>query len=296
MLLLLCSCGEFKPAIPKSNTALCIVGCFHFSRMHIMKAEANTVLFFGARAMIVFDSVYMNFGKKTPFADHRKPVLRGIDFHLKRGDILCLLGPSGCGKTTMVNLVMGRLLPSSGTVTVMGERAPYKTVRQKIGYMPQEDALYTDITAIDNLKFFGKMNGMDAGQVRQRANEMLRFGLLEEDAHKKVSDFSGGMKRRLSLGIAMMHEPDLLILDESTVGLDPEHRRRIWTEFERLASNGCTILVTTHVMDEAARCSLIAMLNEGRIVATGSPGQIIKETGAKDLEDAFLKLEGGDRK
>lgn len=261
-----------------------------------MKAEANTVLFFGACSMIVFDSVYMNFGKKTPFADHRKPVLRGIDFHLKRGDILCLLGPSGCGKTTMVNLVMGRLLPSSGTVTVMGERAPYKTVRQKIGYMPQEDALYTDITAIDNLKFFGKMNGMAAGQVRQRANEMLRFGLLEEDAHKKASDFSGGMKRRLSLGIAMMHEPDLLILDEPTVGLDPEHRRRIWTEFERLASNGCTILVTTHVMDEAARCSLIAMLNEGRIVATGSPGQIIKETGAKDLEDAFLKLEGGDRK
>lgn len=134
---------------------------------------------------------------------------------------------------------------------------------------------------------------MKTEQVRQRADEMLRFGMLEEDARKKVSDFSGGMKRRLSLGIAMMHEPDLLILDEPTVGLDPEHRRRIWMEFERLASSGCTILVTTHVMDEAERCSLIAMLNGGRIIATGSPEQIIKNTGAMDLEDAFLRL-GGD--
>lgn len=246
--------------------------------------------------MIQFDSVCMNFGKKTPFSDNRKTVLNGIDFHLRKGEILCLLGPSGCGKTTMVNLIMGRLLPSSGTVTVMGERAPYKTVRQKIGYMPQEDALYTDITAIDNLKFFGKMNGMTSEQVKERAIQMLRFGLLEEDARKKVSDFSGGMKRRLSLGIAMMHEPELLILDEPTVGLDPEHRRRIWMEFEDLASKGSTILVTTHVMDEAERCSLVAMLNGGRIIATGSPEQIIKEAGARDLEDAFLKLEGGDRK
>ena len=260
-----------------------------------MGVETDTVLFFEVYAMVLFDSVYMTFGKKTPFADNRKTVLDGIDFHLKKGEILCLLGPSGCGKTTMVNLIMGRLLPTSGTVTVMGERAPYKNVRQRIGYMPQEDALYTDITAIDNLKFFGKMNGMTSGQVNERAYEMLRFGLLEEDARKKVSDFSGGMKRRLSLGIAMMHEPDLLILDEPTVGLDPEHRRRIWAEFERLASDGCTILVTTHVMDEAARCSLIAMLNGGRIAATGSPDRIIEDTGARDLEDAFLRLEGDPR-
>ena len=146
-----------------------------------MKAEVNTVLFFEVYTMILFDSVHMNFGKKTPFADNRKTVLNGIDFHLGKGEILCLLGPSGCGKTTMVNLIMGRLIPSDGTVTVMGKRAPYKTVRQKIGYMPQEDALYTDITAIDNLKFFGKMNGMTAGQVRQRADEMLRFGMTEDE-------------------------------------------------------------------------------------------------------------------
>lgn len=279
----------------KNNTVLDIVGCFHSGGQSIIKIETDTVLYFEEQVMISFDSVTMRFGRKTPFADNKKTVLDGIDFHLKRGEILCLLGPSGCGKTTMVNLIMGRLLPTEGTVTVMGERAPYRNVRRKIGYMPQEDALYTDITAVDNLIFFGKMNGMTAGQVRQRADEMLRFGLLEEDARKKVSDFSGGMKRRLSLGIAMMHEPELMILDEPTVGLDPEHRRRIWAEFERLASNGCTILVTTHVMDEAARCSLIAMLSGGRIVATGSPDQIMRETGTTDLEDAFLRLEGGDR-
>ncbi len=241
--------------------------------------------------MIKFENVVHRFGKKSLTGDHIKTVLNGIDFALKRGEILCLLGPSGCGKTTMVNLIMGNLVPSEGTVTVMGEQAPYKSVRKKIGYMPQEDALYHDITAMENLIFFGRMNGMKGSGIRNRAKEMLEFGRLEEDGKKMTADFSGGMKRRLSLGIAMIHDPDMLILDEPTVGLDPDHRKRIWDEFDQMAEKGKTILVTTHVMDEAERCGKIAMLYRGKITATGSPSEIRRQTGCSTLEEAFIALE-----
>lgn len=241
--------------------------------------------------MIKFDNVVHRFGKKTPIADNRKTVLDGVNFKLNRGQIICLLGPSGCGKTTMVNLIMGRLIPTEGSVSVMGEQAPYKNARSKVGYMPQEDALYDDITAAENLKFFGAMNGMNAKDIKPRVEEMLALGRLDDEGKTMVSNFSGGMKRRLSLGVALMHNPDLLVLDEPTVGLDPDHRRRIWNEFDRMAAAGKTILVTTHVMDEAERCSSIAMLYNGKIIAEGSPAQILEATGAENLEDAFLALE-----
>lgn len=243
--------------------------------------------------MIKFENVSHCFGKKTPLADKRKIVLSGVDFHLNSGEIICLLGPSGCGKTTMVNLIMGSLIPAEGTVMVMGEQAPYKTVRSKVGYMPQEDALYEDITAAENLKFFGAMNGMKNRDINERIGEMLALGRLETEGKTLVSNFSGGMKRRLSLGVALMHDPDLLVLDEPTVGLDPDHRRRIWDEFDAMAAKGKTILVTTHVMDEAERCSRIAMLYNGKIIAEGSPAEILKQTDTNCLEDAFLALEAG---
>ena len=241
--------------------------------------------------MIKFENVVHSYGKRTPFADKRKTVLAGVDFSLKRGEIICLMGPSGCGKTTMVNLIMGNLIPTSGAVWVMGELAPYKNGRSNIGYMPQEDALCEDIPAGENLKFFGAMNGMKKGEIKKRTKEMLALGRLEKEEKTLVSDFSGGMKRRLSLGVALMHNPDLLVLDEPTVGLNPDHRRHIWDEFERMAADGKTILVTTHVMDEAERCGRIAMLYNGSIIATGSPGEILKASGTENLEDAFLSLE-----
>lgn len=244
--------------------------------------------------MIQFEKVVHCFGKKTPIADKRKKVLNGVDFTLNQGEIICLLGPSGCGKTTMVNLIMGNLIPTEGTVRIMGEQAPYQTARKKIGYMPQNDALYEDITAAENLRFFGCMNGMRKKDIDKRIVEMLALGRLETEAKTLVSNFSGGMKRRLSLGIALMHEPELLILDEPTVGLDPDHRRRIWNEFDAMAAKGKTILVTTHVMDEAERCNSIAMLYKGRIIATGSPAEILKRTDTDNLEDAFLALEEQD--
>lgn len=244
------------------------------------------------RPMVEFKGAVQRFGRKTPLADGRRTVLDRVNLRVDRGSILCLLGPSGCGKTTMVNLIMGVTVPAAGEVLVMGERAPYPTARARVGYMPQEDALYDDITAEENLRFFGAMNGLSGARLDARIGEMLKFGRLEDDRKKLVSAFSGGMKRRLSLGVAMLHEPELLVLDEPTVGLDPDHRRRIWDAFSAMAGEGATIIVTTHVMDEAVRCDQIAMLHGGRIIANASPADILAQTGADNLEDAFLLLEG----
>ncbi len=244
-----------------------------------------------ASPMIEFEKVVQGFGKRAPFQGGRSIVLDGVSLTVKRGSILCLLGPSGCGKTTMVNLVMGITVPVSGEVRVMGEVAPYAQARHRIGYMPQDEALYDDITAEENLRFFGAMNGMAGKLLDDRIDEVLAFGRLENDRKKLVSVFSGGMKRRLSLGVALLHDPDLLVLDEPTVGLDPDHRRRIWDEFDAMVTRGKTILLTTHVMDEAARCGEIAMLHAGRIIANASPSDILHDTGTDNLEDAFLALE-----
>ncbi len=240
---------------------------------------------------IVFAGVCQAFGRKTPFADMRKTVLDGIDFEVPRGQIVCLLGPSGCGKTTMVDLIIGNTIPVAGSVTVLGEQAPYSHARKKVGYMPQDEALYDDITAEENLRFFGAMVGLGGAHLSDRMTELLQFAKLEDDRKKLVSHYSGGMKRRLSLAIAMLHEPELLVLDEPTVGLDPAHRRVIWDEFDRLAADGTTILVTTHIMDEAARCHRVVMLQGGRIIAQGSPTDILTQTGTTDLESAFLALD-----
>ena len=240
---------------------------------------------------IRFEGVSQAFGRKTPLADMRKKVLDDIDFEIPRGQIACLLGPSGCGKTTMVDLIIGNTVPVSGAVTVLGERAPYPNARKKVGYMPQDDALYDDITAEENLRFFGTMVGLSGTHLLERMDELLRFTKLGEDRKKLVSHYSGGMKRRLSLAIAMLHEPELLVLDEPTVGLDPSHRRIIWDEFDKLAAEGATILVTTHIMDEAARCHRIIMLQSGHIIAQGTPSDILEQTETSDLESAFLALD-----
>lgn len=241
---------------------------------------------------IRFRGVCKSFGRKTPAGDNRKQVLNDVTFDVPRGQIVCLLGPSGCGKTTMVDLIIGNTIPTAGTVTVLGEQAPYPTARKTVGYMPQDDALYSDITAEENLRFFGTMAGLSKAQLKSAMEELLLFAKLEDHRKKLVARFSGGMKRRLSLAIALLHKPELLVLDEPTVGLDPAHRRTIWDRFDQLAAEGTSILVTTHIMDEASRCHRIIMLQEGRIIAQGSPTDILTQTGTPDLESAFLALTG----
>lgn len=240
---------------------------------------------------IAIDRVQFRYGRPGPRRRDIPLVLKDISLSVAAGDILCLLGPSGCGKTTLVNLIMGVDVPTSGTVRVLGETAPFRTARARIGFMPQDDALYEDVTAEENLRFFAALYGVKGEHLARRMDELFAFVRLQRHRKKLVHDYSGGMKRRLSLAVALVHEPAVLVLDEPTVGLDPEHRRYIWKHLEALAAQGCAIVVTTHVMDEAERCARIAMIREGRLIADASPADILARTGTATLEDAFLALE-----
>jgi len=235
-------------------------------------------------ALVRLDGVHLSYG--------RTEVLHGIDLDVPAGRVTGLVGPSGHGKTTLVNLVVGALRATKGTITVLGEPAPPKRVKAQIGYMPQSDALYDDLTADQNLRFFGALYGMSRAAMKAAIPTVLHTTDLEAGTGRKtVGRFSGGMKRRLSLAVALLHSPRLLVLDEPTVGLDPVHRVRLWAAFRELTAAGATLLITTHVMDEAAQCDDIVMIHDGRILAQGSPAAVVAGAGTADLESAFLSLE-----
>ena len=165
---------------------------------------------------------------------------------------------------------------------------PSLKVVSEFGYMAQSDALYDDLSGLDNVIFFASIFGMKGKYAKQRAKEVLELVELDKDANKLVKNYSGGMKRRLSLAIALVHSPKLLILDEPTVGIDPVLRKKFWDEFKRIQAKGCTIILTTHVMDEAYKCDNLVLIREGKIIAKGSVDEIIQSSGTKDIEEAFL--------
>lgn len=234
---------------------------------------------------IVLKKINKSFGQQQ--------VLKDIDLHVPYGRIYGLLGPSGCGKTTMVKIIVGILEADSGEVLVFNEAMPKLELMQKIGYMAQADALYESLTALDNLKFFGAIYGLSRTQMKQRAAEVMEAVGMGGDINKEVRAYSGGMKRRLSLALAMLHQPPLLVLDEPTVGIDPLLRISIWAEFNKLTALGVTLLVTTHVMDEAEKCDYLALMREGRIIATGTSQQLQADSGVNSLEEAFIYYGGG---
>lgn len=229
---------------------------------------------------IILEGVSKHFGNKQ--------VLKEVSFSVPKGTIYGLLGPSGCGKTTTVKIMAGILEATEGRACVLGQTMPQLALMNKIGYMSQSDALYGDLTAKENLEFFGTLYGKKGIALSNRILEVMELVNLTKEMNKPVALFSGGMKRRLSLAMTILHEPEILILDEPTVGIDPLLRKDIWEELYTMTRNGVTILVTTHVMDEAEKCTYLSMMREGRLIATGTPDEIQKKVGASKLEEAFL--------
>ncbi|WEK52904.1 MAG: ABC transporter ATP-binding protein [Candidatus Cohnella colombiensis] len=223
------------------------------------------------------------------------PVLEQITLSVGRGEIFGLLGPSGSGKTTLVNLITGLTAPDQGTVTLLGERMPQLKLLSKIGYMAQSDALYGELSAYDNLTFFASLYGLHGAALKHRIVEVAELVQLSEHLNRPVNQYSGGMKRRLSLAVSIMHKPEVLVLDEPTVGIDPVLRKTVWAELNRFRREGTAILVTTHVMDEAEKCDRLAMLRDGRIIAIGSPEQLKLQSQSESMEDAFIAFGGGVR-
>ncbi len=220
-------------------------------------------------------------------------VIKKTSLEVQNGEIFGMLGPSGAGKTTLVKMIAGIEKPTSGELRLFNKKMPSHRLIRQIGYMAQTDGLYHDLTGIENLKFFSAMYGMKGKKQKERMEEVLELVDLTAYKQKVVRNYSGGMKRRLSLAVALLHEPKLILLDEPTVGIDPVLRQSIWNELYKLKEKGMTILVTTHVMDEADKCDRLAMVREGAIIAVGSPDSLKEETKSETIEEVFLYHGGG---
>ena len=216
-------------------------------------------------------------------------VLKDINLTLNHGQILALIGPSGAGKTTLVSTIMGMLRPRTGQVSVLGQAVPNRPLLAKIGFMAQTDALYESLTGAENLTFFAKMQGVPHAQIAKQMAYAANVVNLQPALKQPVKDYSGGMKRRLSLAIALISQPQLLILDEPTVGIDPELRQQIWTELNKLKDTGKSMLVTTHVMDEAERCDYLMLIRHGIALAEGTPAALKQQYAVDTIEQVFLK-------
>ncbi|MFC7679140.1 ABC transporter ATP-binding protein [Paenibacillus sp. GCM10028914] len=231
---------------------------------------------------VIIQDVSKSFGKKV--------VLKNVSFEIKEGRIYGFIGPSGAGKTTLVKMIVGMDVPDQGSIHLLGEKMPNLDILQQIGYMAQSDALYTALTGKENLKFFASLFRLNKADRQKRIAYAADLVNLTADLDKKVSAYSGGMKRRLSLAIALIQNPKVLILDEPTVGIDPELRLSIWNELLRLKKEeGKTIIVTTHVMDEAEKCDYISMVRDGAIIAHGTPVQLKEQYLVNTLDEVFLK-------
>ena len=213
-------------------------------------------------------------------------VLPGITLPVGRGRVTGLLGPSGSGKTTLMRAIVGVQVVEAGVTTVLGLPAGAPELRRRVGYVTQAPSVYGDLTVEENLRYFAAVLGVDAGRVREAAEAVD----LRDRLGQVVGTLSGGERSRISLATALLGEPELLVLDEPTVGLDPVLRRDLWTMFHALAADGITLLVSSHVMDEAERCDELVLLREGAVVAASTLRELRDRTGREDLEEAFLAL------
>ncbi len=222
--------------------------------------------------------------------------VKGIDFEVARGEIFSLLGPNGAGKSTTISMLSCLLAPTGGNAWVMGHSIldEQTAVKQSIGVVPQELALYEDMSARENLTFWGRMYNLRGAELARRVDEVLALIGLEERSRERVETFSGGMKRRVNLGIALLHKPELLIMDEPTVGIDPQSRRHILDGVKALNDEGRTVLYTTHYMEEAEELSdHIAIMDHGEIIACGSNDELVQIVGEQSRVDLTLNGEAG---
>jgi ABC-2 type transport system ATP-binding protein len=210
----------------------------------------------------------------------------GVSLAVPAGQVTGLLGPSGCGKTSLLRSVVGVQIVRSGTVTVLGLPAGHRDLRHRIGYVTQAPSVYDDLTVAENLRFFARVLGLD----RHEVDRCITAVDLDDHRDRVASRLSGGQRSRVSLAVALLGSPDLLVLDEPTVGLDPVLRRDLWELFHRLADDGAAVLVSSHVMDEAERCDRLLLMRAGRLLADESPRGLLERTGTADIESAFLAL------
>src|SRR5712692_523943 len=214
--------------------------------------------------------------------------LDGVNLHIRTGEIYGLLGPNGAGKTTLIRAIVGLVAPDAGTVTVLGRRMPDVDNLRNVGYMTQQAALYPGLSVEDELLYKTTINGAE----KQGVTDALKLVRLNDRRKSVVATLSGGMRQRCSLACALVHKPKLLLLDEPTVGVDPQLRVQLWGDFRRLADGGTTIIVSSHVMDEAERCQRLGLIQYGKLLAEGTPNEVRARAGTNNLEEAFLRLAG----
>ncbi|WP_444964924.1 ABC transporter ATP-binding protein [Pediococcus pentosaceus] len=238
------------------------------------------------KSIIELKNIAKSFGKQN--------VLKNINLNVQQGQIVGLIGPSGSGKSTIIKIALGMEVADKGTAEIFEAEMPNRKLLSKIGYMAQTDALYMTLTGFENLKFYAKMKGIKSSELQLQIDHVAEVVDLKDALNKRVEGYSGGMMRRLSLGIALLGNPKLLILDEPTVGIDPALRRKIWRELKRIKNNGQSILITTHVMDEAEQVDEVALILDGNVIALDSPKNLKRQYDVPSIEDVFLKAEGAE--
>lgn len=221
----------------------------------------------------------------------KRTVLNDVSLSVNSGEILGIIGPSGSGKTTLIKCLLGMEKLNSGLATILDTTMPNRKILGRIGYMGQSDALYENLSAYENLIFFGNLIGLKGKQLEKMIDENLQLVKLSDFKKKLVNTFSGGMKRRLSLAITLLGHPELIILDEPTVGIDPSLRKDIWEQLKILSQQGKGVIVTTHMMDEAEKCDLVGLIIEGKLFEIGTPETLKEKFNVTSIEEVFLKAE-----
>jgi lipooligosaccharide transport system ATP-binding protein len=241
----------------------------------------------GESAILSVENLRKSYGKGM----EKNAVVDGLSFELRRGECYGLLGPNGAGKTTTLRLCLGLTAPDAGSITLVGRSVPLdaREARRRVGVVPQGDNLDPDFTVAENLLVYGRYFGIDDATIKDRIPALLEFSNLTAKANARIGELSGGMKRRLTLARALVNDPDLIFMDEPTTGLDPQARHMIWDRLKTLLSEGKTILLTTHFMDEAERlCNRLAVIDHGKLIAEGEPRELI----ARHIESEVVEVYG----